>query len=801
MVGIVVVSHSKRLAEGVVELATQMTQGKANLAMAAGVDDPENPIGTDAIAVMGAIEEVCDEQGAVVLMDLGSALLSTEMALELIDDETRDKVKLISAPIVEGTMAASVAAAAGLPIETVIEEAQSALGVKREHLGEEVETQIETLAEMPNDSEQLSFAWNIKNPHGLHARPAAAIVGALASFSCDMWLEKSGQRVNAKSLNNIAKLGVRLGDDVAFLAAGSDAEQAILAFEMLANSHFGEADIVASGDSVEDVEQDDLVAQTIEGAIAGLSVNGGIVTAPAVLFAHEIPDVPERDFETVEAERSRLEAAIEHVKQHLATQAKLPHGEIFQAHVMMLSDPELWQAVVARIESNQIAEQAWMETAHALAEDYRGAESQYMREREADVYDIARQVMFAVTGAVPQALNIEQPSVLLAKDLMPSDVAGLDKSKVMAICLSEGGKTSHSAILARAMGIPAIVKAQGCLEQVKAGDTITVDGFSGLIWLSPSAEVQAELASKREQWLSEREAALKNAQLKAQTQDGVEIQALANIGGPEDVESALANGAEGVGLFRTEFLFQSSDELPTEDEQYAVYRDIGAAFGDKPITIRSLDVGGDKPLAAYPMPEEENPFLGLRGVRLCLNHEALFATQIRAVLRAYQEQSNIQLMIPMIATVAEVHKVKALIVKEAEKLAMSDLDLPVGIMIEVPAAVLNADALAQEVDFFSIGTNDLTQYVMAADRGNGAVAELVNYLEPAVVRAIELTCQAGAKAGIPVSMCGEMAGDTKTTELLLKLGLRKFSVSSSLLPALKAEIRTLDLSRKEELNA
>ncbi|SEG05725.1 phosphoenolpyruvate--protein phosphotransferase [Vibrio hangzhouensis] len=795
MVGIVVVSHSRLLAEGVAELATQMTQGKANLAIAAGVDDPENPIGTDAIAVMGAIEEVCDQDGVVVLMDLGSALLSTEMALELLDDDTRERVALVSAPIVEGTMAASVAAAAGLPIEAVIAEATSALDVKKEHLGEEV------AVEAPQESgtadvsaEALSFQWLVKNPHGIHARPAAAIVGCLAPFSSDVQLEKAGQKVSAKSLNSIAKLGVRCDESIVFYASGHDAEQAVAAFTQLANQHFGEAEQVAKGVQTEPEQPEEaVIANEIDGALAGISVNGGIVTAPAVIFTQEMPAVPGRDFTDADKETAKVREAIAEVKAHLEAQSKLPHGEIFAAHAMMLADPEIAAKVEAEIAEQVIAEQAWFDVMMALAEQYKSAESQYMREREADVYDICRQVMIALTGETPKAITINQPSVLLARDLMPSDVAGLDKSKVVAICLSEGGKTSHSAILARAMGIPAVVKVQGCLEQVNVGDEITVDGFSGLLWFAPSEATKEELASKRHEWLAAQELALQNAQSQAVTQDGIEIHALANIGGPEDVEAALANGAEGVGLFRTEFLFQESDELPTEDEQYAVYKQIAAAFGDKPITIRSLDVGGDKPLAAYPMPEEENPFLGQRGVRLCLKHEELFATQLRAILRAHAEQPNIQLMIPMIANVAEVRAVKALIAKQRTQLGMADTALPVGIMIEVPAAVFNADALAQEVDFFSIGTNDLTQYVMAADRGNTEVAELVNYFEPAVIKAIELTIQSANKAGISVSMCGEMAGDVKATELLLKLGLRKFSASSTLLPTLKQQVRALEL--------
>ncbi|MFS1914031.1 phosphoenolpyruvate--protein phosphotransferase [Vibrio sp. 10N.286.48.B7] len=800
MVGIVVVSHSRLLAEGVAELATQMTQGKANLAIAAGIDDPENPIGTDAIAVMGAIEEVCDDGGAIVLMDLGSALLSTEMALELLDDDIRDKVVLVSAPIVEGTMAASVAAAAGLSIHDVIAEATNALDVKKEHLGEEAATsKITEMDCLSHEGEVLSFKWLVKNPHGIHARPAAAIVGCLASFSGDLQLDKEGKKANAKSLNSIAKLGVRCDESMTLFASGDDAQLAIDAFTLLAQQHFGEAEAVNNPTPmVANEHHDDDVAeqsqQDIEGAIVGLSVNGGIVTAPAVLFAQEVPDVPTRDFIGAEGEQSKLNNAMSSVKQHLEQQAKLPHGEIFAAHAMMLDDPELHLHAERLILEGNIAERAWCDVTTELALQYKHAESDYMREREADVYDIARQVMIALTGAVPKTLTISEPSILLARDLMPSDVAGLDKSKVLAICLSEGGKTSHSAILARAMGIPAIVKATGCTDQVKNGAQVTVDGFSGLLWVTPSTSIQEELNNKRQEWLAKQKAALKNALEVAATQDGTAIQALANIGGPEDVAQALENGAEGVGLFRTEFLFQASDALPTEDEQFQIYRDIAQSFGDKPITIRSLDVGGDKPLAAYPMPQEENPFLGLRGVRLCLTHEALFETQLRAVLRAHAEQSNIQLMIPMIATVGEIHRVKALINRVQEQLHIVGNALPVGIMIEVPAAVFNADALAKEVDFFSIGTNDLTQYVMAADRGNSDVAELVNYFEPAVLNAIKITIEAANRAGIPVSMCGEMAGDVTATELLLSFGLRKFSASSTLLPALKQKVRNVNMA-------
>jgi phosphocarrier protein FPr len=456
----------------------------------------------------------------------------------------------------------------------------------------------------------------------------------------------------------------------------------------------------------------------------------------------------------------------------------------------MLADPELMDRVQQAITQGQIAPAAWLSTMQQLAQEYAQAGSHYMREREADVWDIARQVMCQLTGSGLQRLQLAGPSILLASDLMPSDVANLDKDNVVALCLSEGAKTSHSAILARAMGIPAIVKAQGCLEQVQSGQEVILDGFNGLLWLAPDKSTAMALEARRIEWLEKRQIQRQAAHQPAVTLDGRTVQILANIGGPEDVAAALAAGAEGVGLFRTEFLFQAHDTLPDEELQYQIYRDIAAAFGNKPLTIRSLDVGGDKPLAAFPMAQEENPFLGLRGVRLCLAHPELLLDQLRAVLRAHAEQPNIQLMIPMIATVEEFRAVKTLVEQARQTLSLPlEPKLSLGIMVEVPAAVLNAEVLAQEVDFFSIGTNDLTQYVMAADRGNSAVAALVNYHEPAVLKAIALTCQAALGAGIPVSMCGEMAGDTGATELLLHLGLTKLSASASMLPALKAQVR------------
>ncbi len=778
-----------------------MTQGRCQIAVAGGIDDPTNPIGTDPVQVMTAIETVVDDGGALVLMDLGSALLSAEMALELMDPELSEKVQLCAAPVVEGTMSAAVAAGSGLPIEAVKAEAMGALSAKKAHLGIEDEASVADLASsVAVTGPVLEFNWTVLNPHGLHARPAAVIVGALSAFDAELTITHGPESANAKSLNSIAVLSVRKDDAITFSARGAQAEQAIAAFEALARDGFGEDVNTAPEASVEDVAE--MPVASVDGAIAGVAASDGIVTAPAAFFTVKMPEVPARTFEGTDAELKRLNESITSVIEGLRSKAATAKvakdtakADIFAAHEGMLADPELQTQLCAEITGKVIAEQAWLTVMTFLKEKYAASESVYMRERAMDVQDITRQVMVALVGEEDDGVDIAPDTILFAEDLSPSDTARLDKDSVLGICLQGGGKTSHSAIIARAMGIPAIVRATGCLGEIQEGQQVTLDGFTGFLWTAPSDKKAAELDAQRKDWIKKREETTTKALEPAITLDGVHYPVLANIGGFGDVEKALASGAEGVGLLRTEFLFQSCAELPEEDAQYDEYKRIAAAFGDKPITIRTLDVGGDKPLASYPMAEEENPFLGHRGVRMCLSDPALFSTQIRALIRAAADQPNIQMMVPMIANVRELKAVKALVDECRVELNMPADAVPmqVGIMIEVPAAVLDADALAQEADFFSIGTNDLTQYVMAADRGNPQVTELVNYNEPAVITAIRMTCEAGKKAGIPVSMCGEMAGDTHVSKLLASLGVTRLSASPALLPALKARLREISI--------
>lgn len=791
MVAIVIVSHSLRLAQGIEELALQMSGGDVPLAIAAGIDDPQNPIGTDAIAIMSAIESVWSPDGVLVLMDMGSALLSTEMALELLSEEQRSAIYLLAAPVVEGAMSAVTSAAAGLSVTEIIAEVDLALCAKQQQLmpSSTAGEVIPAISPVNHCDEWQTFCWTIRNPHGIHARPAASILKVSAQYSANIIVIKGDKRASPRSLNELAMLGVRCGDEIIFQAEGTDASDALKAIETLAKNHFGEAHLLASSEIP--LTETPVVSAPVDGAISGLSVQNGIAIGPVKWFTCERPEITQRTVDSPQEELSRIESAIDIVVCELADKAAGPEGDIFAAHKMMLEDPEITRQLQQRLAKGKQAEFAWLEVMQALAEQYCQAETLYLREREADIRDLTRQVLNQLCGVSEQHFITTAPCILLANDLLPSQITSLNKAHILGICLHNGGTTSHTAILARAMGIPAIAKAAITPQNVRDNDTVILDGETGRLWLQPDEVTRLDLLQRAEAWRQQRDRQLADAMLPAVTQGGRNISVLANIGDLQDIDAALSHGAEGVGLLRTEFLFHESATLPDEEEQFRVYCSVARVFGDKPVTIRTLDIGGDKPLPSYPLPTEDNPFLGLRGIRLCLAHPQIFIPQLRALIRAGKEYPTLQIMLPMVSTLEEVRTVKTLIHAQAKLLGLTAENLPaLGIMIEVPAAVMIADKLASEVDFFSIGTNDLTQYIMAADRGNSTVAKLVDYCNDAVINAIAMVCQAGRNNEIPVSMCGEMAGDIQQTARLLTMGIDKLSASPSRLPALKAAIRT-----------
>ncbi len=808
MVGIVFVSHSAKLAEGVRELADQMVQGKVALAVAGGIDDPENPIGTDPMKVFAAIESVYSDDGVVVMMDLGSALLSAEMALEFLEPAQQENVSLSAAPFVEGALAAAVQASVGGTRQQVLDEARGALSIKINQLyGEPQTNERDAAVDIMRPEVNSEFlTLTIRNQMGLHARPAAQFVTTANQYTADIQVRKGDKQANAKSINQVAMLGVRQGEEIQITATGPDAAQVLAALQALVERNFGEPD----GDDAPPLPAINNEVLVKEGVLTGIAASPGIAVGPALLYRPHLPAVNEWLVDDPEAEWNRFQKAVAEARQEieaLQVQAQQQVGAaeaaIFQAHALFLQDPALESGVKSRVFKDLLnAEAAWEQEIAAAAAGFRALDNPYMQARAADIEDVGRRVLQKLMGVVRPSLELDWPSILVAADLSPSDTAQLDPALVLGICLELGGATSHSAILARALGIPAVIGLGSSLWAVGAGDLIAVDGETGEFWLQPDGKQRQALLKKRSAWQKTQEKAKAAAKAAAVTSDGHVVAIAGNIGGLNDVTVALEYGAEGVGLFRTEFLFMDRAAAPAEDEQFQVYAKAAEALGKRPLIIRTLDVGGDKPLPYVDLGQETNPFLGWRGIRFCLDKPEIFVPQLRAILRA-SARGNVKLMFPMIGSLAEIKAAKALLDESKHDLRQAgipfDEQMEVGMMIEVPAAVATADLLAAEVDFFSIGTNDLTQYTMAADRGNANVAALAQAVQPAVLRMIKQTVDTAHEAGIWVGICGELAGDVDAAPLLVGLGLDELSMSAPSIPAVKAAVRQLSYTGAQHI--
>ncbi|PIE79785.1 MAG: phosphoenolpyruvate--protein phosphotransferase [Chloroflexi bacterium] len=801
MVSLVIVSHSATLAAGVQELAEQMVQGKVNIAVAGGIDDPEHPIGTDPMKVMAAIEAVYSDDGVVVLMDLGSALMSAETAVEFLMPEIQENVYLCPAPLIEGTMAAAVQASIGSSVEQVMAEAQAALAVKIEQIAPElaVAAQPATIDLTSGDTVEVV----VPNRLGLHARPAARFVATASQFAAEMQVRLGEKVANAKSINQVATLGVRQNDTIVITALGLDAADALAAIQALAAENFGDLD--------ED-EGEGMAAETavpaVVGEWSGIPASPGIAIGPVFQYRPRLPKVKTRSIKNKQKQWQKLETAVAEARteiQTLYTQAVAQIGAaeaaIFEAHDLFLADPDLLDAAKQIIYEEGInAEAAWDKAIKATAERYRHIDDAYMQARAADVLDVGQRVLAHLLKVERPSLDLKTPSILVAADLTPSDTAKLNPQTILGICVELGGATSHSAILARALGIPAIVGMGEQLTALKDGQQIGLNGEVGRIWVEPTADELADLVQKQTDWVAGQQKAKESAKKTAVTKDNRHIEVVANIGSPNDISTALDYGAEGVGLFRTEFLFLERETAPSEEEQYTAYRQAADRLQDRPIIIRTLDVGGDKPLPYLDQGREDNPFLGWRGIRFCLDNPEVFKPQIRAILRAGY-QRNVKIMFPMVSTAAELKAAKKMVQDVQKELKAEKVDfdkkMEVGIMIEVPSAVAIADQLAKEADFFSIGTNDLTQYTMAADRGNANVAHLANALQPAVLRLIKQTVEAAHHADIWVGVCGELGGNDLATAVLVGLGVDELSMSAPAIPAVKKQIRSFTICQAQ----
>ncbi len=805
MVGIVVVSHSNTLVSGIKELVDQMVPEMVKIAYIGGTNDPENPIGTDPMRILEAIGEVNDEDGVLVLMDLGSALLSAETALDFLEQEQRERVRLSSAPLVEGTMSAAIQAFMGSDLPTVAAEAENSLNMKTGQLSGG-EKQPPTIEPLTRDGLELSLV--IHNPNGLHARPASRLVRCAGSFSAKITIEKDGKRVDAKSINQVMTLGIRKGDRMSLRFEGEDADAAFKAVEALHADHFGEEET----DSTPPDTASPPPESTQDGILTGISAAKGYAIGPVLRFEPTIPEVENKTISDTKAEISKLRSALntavttcKSLQINVKTSVGDQQAEIFEFHRLLLEDQETVDTAIASItEENRCAASAWKSATDAVANHYESLTDDYLRARAADVYDIQQTVLRELLEGATPTLEIIEPVILVAQDLSPSEVANLPLDRILGLCLAAGGGTSHAAIIAASRGIPAVVGINGIVTSVENGQLIVLDGERGRIFTAPDSSTVEKFTAAQAQWQVTQNLQKRLSREPALTTDGVRIHIAANIAGPMDVPQALENGAEGVGLFRTEFLFLDRADEPGEDEQYEIYRAVAREMKGRQVIIRTLDIGGDKPVAYLSSDMEANPFLGLRGVRFALANREMFLRQLRAILRTGIEY-EIKVMFPMIGSAQDFKEAVRALDEAKGQLRDKRIEykenLPVGVMIEVPSAVVMADQLAAMADFFSIGTNDLAQYVMAADRGNPKVAALPDPFHPAVLRMIKQTVDAARKKRIPVGMCGAFAGLPEAAGLLIGLGLEELSMNAPMIPAQKVAIRKLSTKSTMELAA
>ena len=881
-VGIVVVSHSAALAAAAGELAREMAGDGLRLALAGGIDDESAPLGTDATKVMAAVEEVDDEAGVLVLMDLGSAVLSAELARDLLPPEIAARVLLCEAPIVEGLVAAAVQAAAGAPLEDVVAEARAGLSAKADHLGVDLGALVSAGTAADEDGGEVGDAQTLRitvpNALGFHARPAARIVEALAGLDVEVTVTDltTGQGpARARSLNALITLGARQGDTLELSATGSDAAAALDRLAGLVEDNLGDPpdDEVAARRAA---AEDQALGRSATGAAAGAApgavkgadagagagagagadagpaaasatgqpgVLGGLSAAPGIaigsvhpLGAAGLPSreellsaatqreqsagtgaqqdshagPPERDAAATDAdtERARLAQAIAAVhallrssRDELARRAGRAAAEMVGTQLLLLDDPDLLAAAETQIEAEgHDAATAFATAAEAALDHYTALEDPYLVARAADLDAVAREVLAELAGVARGA--VEPEGVVVARDLSPAEAGRLDPDRVDAVVTAVGSPTSHAALIARALGIPAVVALGAEVMTLEPGTQVVVDGDTGRV---ETVVDDARAAAVREQVAAR---AATHAQLRAQavghvrTVDGLAVEVQANVGLPRDAALALREGADGVGMLRTEFLFLDRPDAPDEEEQVATYTRICTAMEGRPVTLRTLDVGGDKPLDYIRLPEEHNPFLGTRGIRLSLAEPALLRTQLRAALRVAATHP-IQLMLPMVAVLEEITAVRELVAELSVQLRAEGHPvperLPLGVMAEVPALALKARHLIGEVDTVSIGTNDLTQYTLAAERGNPAVAAIGDHLDPGVLALIGLIGSAALGSATRVAVCGDLASDPAVAGLLIGLGVRELSVPPRDVPAVKQAVREVTLADARQL--
>jgi len=639
----------------------------------------------------------------------------------------------------------------------------------------------------------------IVNPAGIHARPASVLAGMARQFNCDLQLQKGDRAVNARSVSALMALEVARDDKVVLVATGEDAENAVEYIAPRLAEGLGEDLSAAAAEQKEYVRAE----TTKAGQMAGIGASRGVAIGKVLRLRSEKYDIPEagRGYKYEQAEFSnavkRATLQLSSLQDKLKRSGNPERAAIFAAHTELLDDPELMELVERGIMTGKSAAFAWHAAFTTHAARLQGLNNQLLAARANDLKDLGHRVLRILLSIEEKSYNLADKQVIIAEDLTPSTIVNIDKELVVACCTISGGATSHVAILARSMGLPAIVGLDPAALELEDGTLVVVDGNRGILTVEPDDNEIRIVEDTMQQEEITRAEEKTHASETAVTDDGIEIRVVANLGDVSSAGQAVELGAEGVGLLRSEFLFMNRAVAPSEDEQYEAYLAVAEKMGkERPIIIRTLDVGGDKPLPYLPIPQEENPFLGERGIRVCLNRPEILITQLRAILRVAQDY-DVRVMFPMIADIEEWRQARRILHETAA--AMKLPMIKAGIMIEVPSAAMLAENFASETDFFSIGTNDLSQYVLAMDRGHPKMAGKIDAMHPSILRMMSIVAEAGRRHKIEVGVCGGLASDIEGIAALIGLGISKLSVDIPVIATVKAVIRRLSAAKCTEL--
>lgn len=654
-------------------------------------------------------------------------------------------------------------------------------------------------SQIPLHQFDISTTVTIGNEHGLHARPATQFITLAQSFTADVFVEANGRIVNGKSLAELLKLGATNGTEINIHAKGEDAHKALTQLEKAVKEKLGETEPVPA----KEIIQHEWTPQNVEKTFFAAAASPGLAVGKSFLFSSQTINYDETgtDYNQELYNLNQALSAAAESLQELYNQVRYRTGAtdaaIFQAHQAFLADPDILAEVKELLLIGKSAAFAWHKTIEKRVEALKESPDRHLAARALDLKDVGRRVLKFIAGHHEQDFQFpDHPVILLAEDLTPSDTASLDPQMILGLCSAAGGPTSHSAIIARSLDIPSLVGVGPTLLDIPNGTDLILDGTNGALYISSSQEdldqAQTVLASLSKQRKIEFEQRFEPAL----TTDGTRITIGANIGNTKDARKAIDAGAESVGLMRTEFLFLDRQAPPTEDEQYEHYKEMAESLHGLPLILRTLDIGGDKNVPYINLPKEQNPFLGERGIRLCLNRPELFLIQLKAIFRA-SLYGNVQIMFPMISTLEELIQARTL--AETARIEIGAPRVKIGMMVEVPSVVAMAEEFAANVDFFSIGTNDLTQYMLAIDRVHPTLASKADSLHPAVLRMIAKVVEASQKENIWTGVCGGLAGDPLGAAILAGLGVRELSMVVPSIAAVKSKLRSISLKQAQDL--